>query len=97
MPDPNADSDWYGDIWIRYPQSQILWPMHLGHIVEAVAKFRTIMNELGFRFFSKSGAQGELTLKEAFQYKSRLDSWYEHLPDTLAPGKIVFPAQLKIQ
>ena len=95
LPDPTVDSEWYGEIWIRYKPSPTVSPVHLGCVVKANFDLRIILNDIAFQLFQKPEHQA--TVRQAIEFRARLDDWFKHLPDPLTPRKIVLPDHIKIQ
>ena len=97
LPDLTTDPQWYGEIWLQYPLSQKIWPMHLSYVRKAVIDLRIIMNDVAFEFFSGPEPQKGVPLKTVFDFKSRLDSWFHTLPDLLTSRMIVLPCHFVFQ
>lgn len=97
LPDPAKDPTWYPENWILYPSSPAPIPIHLGDLLKSLAKFRTLMNDIGRCAFPEGEAQRELTLEEAQGFYLSLDEMYKGLPDSLSIKKAVFPCQLSLQ
>lgn len=94
LPDASNDPHWYGEIWIKYPTSDHLFPSSFGHVFEARSKFRVIMNQICQQAYSVGS---EVTLPVANKFFRRLKCWYDSLPLTLRPSSIVLPGQLQLQ
>ncbi|KAF5599035.1 n-terminal fungal transcription regulatory domain-containing protein [Fusarium pseudoanthophilum] len=93
LPDPEADSQWYGEIWVKYPQNAHLTPSLFGHLFKAKSEMRNIMQ----RFCTMSYTRGtRVRVKEAYELYTQLKEWQAALPDCLQPKGIVFPAQLQL-
>lgn len=97
LPDPVASSQWYGEVWLRYPQSPTRTPSHVGSTFKARTGLRTIMNEIALDLFGKPQIHKDLLYEKVLQFKSSLDAWVNSLPDGLTPSKIVFPTQFELQ
>ncbi|OTB20707.1 hypothetical protein K445DRAFT_372281 [Daldinia sp. EC12] len=95
LPDPEADSEFYGETWIRYPMSARLYSVNLGHLIKANFELRHLMNEMALELFEE-GKPPRIDVEKALECKSRLDNWFVNLPDVLSPTKIVFPDHIKI-
>ncbi|ETS83860.1 hypothetical protein PFICI_05736 [Pestalotiopsis fici W106-1] len=93
LPDPLEDPKWFGEIWAKYPSSQSLSPSHFGLVFHAKSQFRIIMNEFCVEAYSRDSM---ITLDQAYQFRSRLISWYDGLPAPLCAKTIVLPAQLQL-
>lgn len=96
LPDPAKDAQWYGEIWLKYPSSQVLTPACFGYGFKAKCDFRLLMNEFCHAAYS-TGSGGSVSLDEANQLRKRLVAWYDGLPRPLLPENIVFPSQLQLQ
>ena len=46
LPDPAENPGFYGEIWLRYPLDQQLYPMGVGHNMRAFCGLRAILNDL---------------------------------------------------
>ena len=93
-PDPLNHPGWYGEVRLRYPPSQILATMYLGHLLEARCQLRVLMNEISHAAF-KDGAK--ITLDEANIFYARLLAWYDGLPECLKPNYIFHPGHFQLQ
>lgn len=95
-PDPAADPSWYGEIYVRYPLSTTLTPIHFGYLMQAAIELRLIMNDLAVRAFGNV-AQQELPHEQLLNLLSRLESWKKDLPPIVSAQNISLPCQLKLQ
>ncbi|KAK8109399.1 C6 transcription factor, partial [Apiospora kogelbergensis] len=95
LPDPAQDSQWYGEIWLKYPSSQVLTPAYFGYGFKAKCELRLIMNEFCHSAYSTASG-GSVTLGEADKLRSKLLKWYDGLSRPLQPETIVLPAQLQL-
>ncbi|RFN53312.1 hypothetical protein FIE12Z_2462 [Fusarium flagelliforme] len=93
LPDPSKDSFWYGEVWVNYPLNHGLSPLYLGEVLRARSHFRIIMNEFSDIAYSE-GSKVDLYL--AHHFRRRLEDWYNNLPESLTPKRIVLPGQLQI-
>ncbi|KAI3580111.1 hypothetical protein IWW34DRAFT_620935 [Fusarium oxysporum f. sp. albedinis] len=93
LPDPSEDPSWYGEIWVKYPLNHGLSPMYLGEVIHARSQFRIIMNEFCDAAYSEGSKVG---VNLAYQFRERLEEWYENLPALLTPRRIVLPGQLQL-
>ena len=94
LPDPDEDSQWYGEIWVKYPLSSALLPSYFGHVFRARCQFRRIMNEFCQVAYSKSSV---VTLDQAAELYSQLKVWFGGLPRPLLPRMIALPGHLQLQ
>ncbi|KAH7029654.1 uncharacterized protein B0I36DRAFT_364166 [Microdochium trichocladiopsis] len=98
LPDPETDEGWYGEIWLRYPGGQLLFPLDFGYSFEAACNFRLIINELGSSYFGVRGQLRKLSLSQALRFHNRMLQWYQGLRTQISPTNIIkYPHQLKIQ
>jgi hypothetical protein len=97
LPDPSTYPEWYGEIWIKYPLSQKLFPSHFGRLFKAKAELRVILNEICFQHFGRTGPSPKFSQQHANNFHSRLRVWYRGLPKPLTPENIVLPSQLQLQ
>ncbi|KAF2652241.1 putative C6 transcription factor [Lophiostoma macrostomum CBS 122681] len=93
LPDPSKDSQWYGEVWVKYPMSNHLLPLHFGQVFRATSSFRIIMNEVCQAAYS--GDPG-ISLRQAREFLSRLKAWFGFLPECLTPKSIVLPGHLQL-
>ncbi|KAF4445635.1 hypothetical protein F53441_10635 [Fusarium austroafricanum] len=93
LPDPAKDPSWYGEIWVNYPLNHGLSPMYLGEVIRARSQFRIIMNEFCDAAYSE-GSKVDINL--AYQFLEQTEEWYNNLPESLTPRKIVLPGQLQL-
>ncbi|KAI1393371.1 uncharacterized protein F4822DRAFT_9754 [Hypoxylon trugodes] len=95
LPDPVQDPHFYGEIWIRYPMSQTLYPVNLGCLIKANFEIRKLMNDMGSEMFEEDRPP-RVTPEKILECKSRLDNWFVNLPEPLMPTKIVLPDHIKL-
>ncbi|PVH92895.1 hypothetical protein DM02DRAFT_604691 [Periconia macrospinosa] len=97
LPDPDKDSRWYPEIWLRYPQDKELYPMFLGHCFKTTCELHTILNGIAATAFSLSEKPRRLRWEEVSRFQARLYAWHDALPNQLSSRWSVFPIHLKIQ
>ncbi|OTB00138.1 hypothetical protein M426DRAFT_324544 [Hypoxylon sp. CI-4A] len=95
LPDPQVDPEFYGEVRIRYPGSQNVYPIHLGHIIKANFELRKLMNDMASELFEE-GKPPRVTVEKTLECKSRMDNWLANLPEPLTPTKAVFPDHFKM-
>lgn len=95
LPDPDKDPSFYGEIHVRYPESQGQVETNNGHVFRAMSRFRVILNTVGSETLGSEARR--LPLQRAFLVQQELGSWYDNLPDCLTAEKIALPSHLKIQ
>ncbi|KAH8891703.1 hypothetical protein GQ53DRAFT_720376 [Thozetella sp. PMI_491] len=100
LPDPDAGKDWYGEIWVRYSESNSLLRVNLPHLFKAWADLRVIINDISIVLFGErqvqGGAQGKLAANQVAYFRSALESWYQHLPGPMRPEQIALPFQIRL-
>ncbi|GAM82987.1 hypothetical protein ANO11243_009730 [Dothideomycetidae sp. 11243] len=94
-PSPVKDPGWYGEVWLKYPSSPTLLPLHFAHVFESRARFRIIMNRFCTAAYTDPGGVG-VPLEEAYALHTELAKWYQDLPEPLHPRNIVLPAHLQL-
>ncbi|KAI1378381.1 hypothetical protein F4677DRAFT_466122 [Hypoxylon crocopeplum] len=95
LPDPMLDPEWYGEIWIRYPLSQTIFPTHLGCTIKSNFELRSLMNDMALEIFDEKEPP-RASAEKILECKSKLDMWFTNLPDPLTPTKVVLPDHMKI-
>ncbi|KAG9495310.1 hypothetical protein J7337_013548 [Fusarium musae] len=93
LPDPSEDPSWYGEIWVKYPLNHGLSSMCFAKVIHARSRFRIIMNDYCDAAYSEGSKVG---VSLAYQFRERLEEWYENLPASLTPRRIVLPGQLQL-
>ncbi|EHK27097.1 uncharacterized protein TRIVIDRAFT_21401, partial [Trichoderma virens Gv29-8] len=93
LPDPSHDTNWYGEIWLKYPLTNVLSPSYFGHIFLAKSQFRIIMNEFCCTAYSEGS---QVTIEKGYELRLKLRRWYDGLPGPLQPRTIVLPAHLQL-
>lgn len=98
LPDPDQDSQWYGETWVRYSLSQTLASTRYGHLFKAKTELALIINALGVRLFDTEEVdRTKPSSNVSVEFGEKLDAWYASLPACLMPAEIVLPFQLKLQ
>ncbi|KAM0542881.1 hypothetical protein ACHAPJ_012604, partial [Fusarium lateritium] len=95
IPDPAAKLFWYGDFWLRYPFTQVFLSARQPQTFNAYLQFWNIFNKIALASLPPSPDR-RLTLGQAIGFYTQLRAWFDDLPDTLRPERIVFPSQLKL-
>ncbi|KAI1016547.1 hypothetical protein LB503_010434 [Fusarium chuoi] len=67
--------------------------MCLGEVIHARSRFRIIMNKYCDSAYSEGSKVG---VNLAYQFRGRLEGWFESLPASLSPRRIVLPGQLQL-
>ena len=98
LPDPEQDTQWYGETWIQYPLSHTLCSANDGSLFKAKMEFAIILSALATGQLDSSGNASPQRLSETTNvFMTKLNAWYASLPACLTPAEIVFPSQLKLQ
>ncbi|PNP79481.1 hypothetical protein FNYG_07097 [Fusarium nygamai] len=94
MPDPDEEPSWYGELWLRYPPSLKLVPMHFGYVYRAQAGLRRIANMITCIRFTGQKAARSLPASDLDRLQKVLDDWYIGLPEPIKSHRAVLPSQL---
>jgi hypothetical protein len=94
LPDPDLDSEWYGEVWVRYSQTSTRTPHLFGHNFRETAHPRLIQADISLELFGKLSDNGGPSYEQALVFKSRLDVWYHALPEPLSACRIVYPGHI---
>ncbi|CAA9956667.1 Zn-C6 fungal-type DNA-binding domain protein [Pyrenophora teres f. maculata] len=96
LPDPGKYPQWYGEVWLRYPNSKTLASTHLGSEFGARSALRVIMMDMSIALYGPPERKGILTLDQILGFHFRLNAWFTSLSDPLTPQKIVYPTQMEL-
>ncbi|KAI1449337.1 hypothetical protein F5Y02DRAFT_413848 [Annulohypoxylon stygium] len=96
LPDADEEPSYYGEILVKYPLGQEPVRIHNGSVFRAISQFRILLNEITKSSFGSSRAYRPVPFEAAMQFRSRLLTWYEDLPEPLQARHIVLPCHLKI-
>ncbi|KAF5548366.1 nitrogen assimilation transcription factor nit-4 [Fusarium phyllophilum] len=94
MPDPDEEPLWYGELWLRYPPSLTLVPMHFGYVYRAQTELRCIANVITCIRFTGQKAARSLPASDLDRLQKALDDWYIGLPEPIKSHRAVLPSQL---
>lgn len=94
MPDLDEEPSWYGELWLRYPPSSTLVPMHFGYVYRAQTELRSIANGIACIMFEGQKTARSLPASELARFQKVLDDWYNALPEPIKSHKAVLPCQL---
>lgn len=89
-----TDATWYGELNVRYPRSPTLMSLQINLCVRAKCQLRTIINSLSLQAF---GGVCGLSLEQSTDFKQRLDQWFNALPESLTPSRIMLPHHVGLQ
>jgi hypothetical protein len=94
MPDLDEESSWYGELWLRYPPSSTLFPMHFEYVYRAQTELRRIANDIACIRFEGQKTTRSLTASELAHFRKELDDWYGAVPEPIKSHKAMLPCQL---
>ncbi|KAK0729242.1 hypothetical protein B0T21DRAFT_291956 [Apiosordaria backusii] len=94
LPDPSQHPQWWGELWIRYPQTPTRLPTYHGYLTKAKADYWSIMNDFSLLSFSQPNVK--IPLDQVVGFYNRLRGWLLSLPEPLTPRKLVLPHHLKL-
>jgi len=96
LPDPITSPKWYGELQVKYSMDTDNFSTYFSLLFKAKAEMCVIMNEISMCCFTESGIP-TLSLKDLTSFNSRLESWFNSLPNSLHPHNIVLPGQIMLQ
>ncbi|KAK7973482.1 hypothetical protein PG988_007616 [Apiospora saccharicola] len=85
LPDPAKEAQWYGEIWLKYPSSQVLTPAYFGYGFKAKCDFRLIMNDFCHAAYSTGSGVAPRTLYFLRNYNSTCTTTTSSSPSTSPP------------
>lgn len=97
LPNPDQNRDWYGELWLQYPDGHTPCPSNFSSLFVAKSRLINIVNRITFKFFKKEAKNASPTPAAIVKFITELQKWYSSLPRCLSPTKIVFPSQLELQ
>ncbi|KAJ3453762.1 hypothetical protein MRS44_018394 [Fusarium solani] len=78
MPDLDEEPSWYGELWLRYPPSSTLFPMHFGYVYRAQTELRRIANGIACIISEGQNMTRSLTASELAHFRKELDDCFKH-------------------
>ncbi|KAI8959471.1 hypothetical protein F5Y11DRAFT_301730 [Daldinia sp. FL1419] len=96
LPDGDEISNFYGEIFAKYPFGREPIPIFNGLVFKAISQFRVIMNEITAHSYNQPRSFSRMSLSAAIEFKSKLLNWYENLPKPLQAREVAMPSHLKI-
>ena len=96
LPDPITSPKWYGELQVKYSIDTENFSTHFGLLFKAKAEICVIMNEISACCFTDS-SNPTLSLIDLNSFNSRLDTWFDSLPNSLHPRNIILPGQIMLQ
>lgn len=100
LPDPSAEPEWYGQVWLRYPLDPRLYTTNFPYQFKAQSEFRAFLNEGWLQRCGADFGGGQdpaVALPAINSVYSRMKKWYDNLPGPLTPARIALPSQLMLQ
>ncbi|KAF1923885.1 uncharacterized protein M421DRAFT_404860 [Didymella exigua CBS 183.55] len=87
---------WYGEIYLQYPPNEKLIPMRLNHSFRTKCQLRSIKSAISQRAFDDTNLErgAWLTPAETNVFCSKLNTWFETLPEHLNSSRVVFPKDI---
>lgn len=71
LPDPAKETEFYGEIWLKYPLTQTLSPSYFGQVFRSKSQFRVIMHDFCMTAYSEDS---QVTVEKAYELRQRLKS-----------------------
>ncbi|KAI2625433.1 hypothetical protein GGS26DRAFT_600127 [Hypomontagnella submonticulosa] len=96
LPGLDDAAAYYGEIWVKYPLGRNPVPIFNGLGFRAISQFRVIMNEITALSYTQPRAFNRMSLDTAVRFRSKLQDWYESLPEPLCARNAALPSHLKI-
>jgi hypothetical protein len=97
LPNPDQNRDWYGELWLQYPDGHALCPTNFSSFFIAKCRLLVILNRITFKFFKGEAKHAHPSSTTIVKFITELRKWYSSLPHSLGPTEVVFPSQLKLQ
>lgn len=97
LPPHELAGAYFGEVWLKYPQSDKPWLVHHGSLFKAWAELYLIANAINcHKWFDAPGSEKPIK-NDSASFQAKLSDWYRKLPWPLQAKNICFPAQLQIQ
>jgi len=98
LPEIEDDSTFYPEVWIQYPLSEALRPMHFGPLFKAKMEFIQVVSNFSSSIFGEKGLNTTKITSDSLKgHINRLREWFQKLPEPLRADRIVYPPHLKVQ
>jgi hypothetical protein len=89
--------EWYSEIWLRYPNDDLKYPMGFSANMKALCELRMIMRDIcAVSFFTDQPPQ-KMPWGEVLSFQKKLQDWCEALPAVLSPRSLLYPSHIKLQ
>lgn len=88
LPSHECSAEYFGEIWLKYPLSERLWPLHHGQTFKAWAELYTIANRIKCRTYSTEARGEPVDSRYQAREYSELIHWFQNLPPSLTPAQI---------
>src|SRR5688572_10930164 len=95
--DVEKNPNWYGEIWLRYPADERLYPMGFGQSMKALCDLRVIMRDICAVSFASNEAPQKMHWNQVWDFKERLRAWFDALPAVLSPQDLIYPSHINLQ
>lgn len=97
LPNVEINSKWYSEVWLRYPNDELLYPMGFGFNMKALCELRMIMRDICAVSFIGDEAPRKMPWNQVLAFQRRLQEWCEALPAVLSPRSLLYPSHIKLQ
>ncbi|KAF2819660.1 hypothetical protein CC86DRAFT_388059 [Ophiobolus disseminans] len=96
LPNVEIDSKWYSEVWLHYPNDELLYPMGFGFNMKALCELRMIMRDICAVSFIGDEAPQKMPWSQVLGFQARLQAWCEELPAVLSPKSLLYPSHIKL-
>lgn len=95
LPDVATDASWYGEIFVRYPLSDLPIPTQFGETAKAMMELRSLMHDMVLIYFSPSNQESGPSPRYASVFQLKLNDWFQRLPYGLSIDRIMLPSHIR--
>lgn len=92
LPDPLLNPGFYGDVYVQYPSSEQLIPLHMDHKMYLEAELYVLLSTM-----ASFTVMERRSLGSVFGLKKRLDAWFAKVTKLFHPKILVFPIHFHLQ
>ncbi|KAF2651946.1 hypothetical protein K491DRAFT_719359 [Lophiostoma macrostomum CBS 122681] len=96
VPDPESDPEWYGEVYLHYPQSTVRTPLLFGSLFRETVRLRLIQADIAIVAYAPSKKEQGLSLEQSLTFKGKLDDWLQALPAPFSASELVFPSHISL-